>query len=142
MLTKPHTMAIMSSHRSTWVNGHVVSRSLNFLVLPITRSTWIRTLESCLDVSTSPPGSCFFPFVKLGILSVAPRALYIKPSICHYAITNGNLLKKSDSFVICLSDTLPSHPKDKKLMALAGVISIKYFEVLLCHNLTMSVLLL
>ena len=42
------------------------------------------------------------------------------------------LLKKPDSFVICLSDTLPTHPKDKKLMAPAGVIPIKYFEVLLC----------
>ena len=74
MLTKPHTMTIMSSNRSTWVNGNVVCRSLNFLILPITRSTWIRTLENCLDVSTSPPESCFLPFVKHGILSV-PRAL-------------------------------------------------------------------
>ena len=75
LLTKPHTMPIMSSNRSTWVNGNVVCRSLNFLILPITRSTWIYTLESCLDLSISPPESCFFPFVKLGILSVVPRAL-------------------------------------------------------------------
>ena len=57
MLTKPHTMTIMSSNT---VNGTVVCRSLNFLILPITNSTWIHTLESCLDVSTSPPESSFF----------------------------------------------------------------------------------
>ena len=41
------------------------------------------------------------------------------------------LLKKPDSFIICLSDTLPPHSKGKKLMAPAGEIPIKYFEVLL-----------
>ena len=70
MLTKPHTMTIMSSNTSNWVNGNVVCRSLNFLILHITRSTWICTLDSCLDVFSSPPESCFFLFVKLGILKV------------------------------------------------------------------------
>ena len=42
------------------------------------------------------------------------------------------LKKKTDSFIICLSNTLPPHPKDKKRMAPAKVIPIKYFEVLSC----------
>ena len=75
MMTKPCPMTIMSSDRSTWVDGNVVCRSLSFLILPITRSTWIQTLESCLDVSTSPPESCFVLFVKLGTLSAAPRSI-------------------------------------------------------------------
>ena len=99
MLTKPHTMTIMSSNRSTWVNGNVVCRSLNFLILPITRSTWIRTLESCLDVSTSPPESCLFLFVKLGILSVAPRVInssfILKPRSTSIQSSMETLLKKT-----------------------------------------------
>ena len=136
MLTKPHTMTIMSSNRSTWGNGNVVCRRLNFLILPITHCTWIRTLESCLDISTSPSESCFFHFVKLGILSVAARALnssfVLKPRSASIQSPMEILLKKPDSFVICLSDTLPPYPKDKKLIAPAEVIPIKYFEVLLC----------
>ena len=126
MLTKPHTMTIMPSNRSTWVNGNVVCRSLSFLILPITRSTRIRTIESCLDVSTSPPESCFFA-------PSAPNSSFIsKPQSASIQTPMETLLKKLDSFVICLSDTLPSHSKDKKLIAPPGVIPIKYFEVLLC----------
>ena len=117
MLTKSHTKTIMSYNRSTWVNGNVVCRSLNYSILPITQSTWIRTLESCLDVSTSPLESCSFPFVKLGILYVATRALnssfILKPRSASLQSQMEALLKKSDSFVIYLSDTLPPHLPEK-----------------------------
>ena len=39
MLTKPHTMTLISSNRSIFVNGSVVCRSLIFLILPKTCST-------------------------------------------------------------------------------------------------------
>ena len=140
MLTKSHTKTIMSYNRSTWVNGNVVCRSLNYSILPITQSTWICTLESCLDVSTSPLESCSFPFVKLGILYVATRPLnssfILKPRSASIQSRMETLLKKTDSFVICLSGTLPPHPPKnlcyKNVMAPAGVIPIKYIEVLLC----------
>ena len=106
MLTKPHTMTIKSSNRSTLVNGNVVYRSLNFLTLPSACSTWIRTLDSYLNVSTSPTRKLLFPFVKLGILSVAPRALnsyfLLKSRSASIQSPVETLLKKPDSFVICL----------------------------------------
>ena len=147
MLTKPHIVIIMSSNRSTWVNGNVVCRSLNFLILAINSSTRIRTLESCLDISTSLPESCFFPFVKLGMLSIAPRALnssfVLKSQSTSIEWPMETLLKKPDSLVIYLSDTRPPHPKDKKIVAPAGVIfqlnTLKYYHA---YNFTMSVLLL
>ena len=140
MLTKSHTKTIMSYNRSTWVNGNVVCKSLNYSILPITQSTWIRTLEGCLDVSTSPLESCSFPFVKLGILYVATRALIssfiLKPRSASLQSRMETLLKKTYSFVICLSGTLPPHPPKnicyKNVMAPAGVIPIKCIEVLLC----------
>ena len=146
ILTKPHTMTIMSPNRSTWVNGNVVCRSLTFLILPITRSTWIRTFDSCLDLSTYQQKDVFFPFVKLGILSVAPRALnssfILKPWYASIQSPMETLLEKHDSFVIYLSNTLPPHPKDKKLIAPAGVTPIRYLKYYYAYNLTRSVLLL
>ena len=140
MLTKSHIVTIMLSNRCAWFVGNVVCRRLNYSTLPITQSTWIRPLESCLDVSTSTPESCFFPFVKLGILYVATRALnssfILKPRSASIQSRMETLLKKTDSFVICLSGTLPPHPPKnlcyKNVMAPAGVIPIKYIEVLLC----------
>ena len=58
--------------------------------------------------------------------------LYLKPRSASIQSPMEHLLKKPDSFVIYLSDTLPPHPTDKKLIVPAGVIPIKYFEVLLC----------
>ena len=117
MFTKPQAMTIMSSNRSTWVNRNVVCKSLNYSILPITQSTWVRTLDSCLDVSTSPLESCSFPFVKLGILYVATRTLnssfILKPLSASMQSQMETLLKKPDSFVTCLSDTLPPHPPKK-----------------------------
>ena len=40
-------------------------------------------------------------------------------------------MKKPDSLGICLSDTLPHHPNDEELIAPAGLIPIKYFDILL-----------
>ena len=117
MLTKSHIVTIMSSNRCAWFVGNVVCRRLNYSALPITQSTWICPLESCLDVSTSTPESCFFPFVKLGILYVATRALnssfILKPRSASLQSQMETLLKKSDSFVIYLSDTLPPHLPEK-----------------------------
>ena len=117
MFTKSHTMTIMPSNRSTWVNRNVVCKSLNYSILPITQSTWVRTLDSCLDVSTSPLESCSFPFVKLGILYVATRTLnssfILKSLSASMQSQMETLLKKPDSFVTCLSDTLPPHPPKK-----------------------------
>ena len=135
MLTKPHAMTIISSNRSIWVNGNVACASLNFLILPITRSTWICTLESRLDESTSSSESCSFPFVKLGILRFASKALTssfaLKPRSASIQPTVETLMKKPDSLGICLSDTLPHHPNDEELIAPAGLIPIKYFDILL-----------
>ena len=117
MFTKPQAMTIMSSNRSTWVNRNVVCKSLNYSILPITQSTWVRTLDSCLDVSTSPLESFSFPFVKLGILYVATRTLnssfILKSLSASMQSQMETLLKKPDSFVTCLSDTLPPHPPKK-----------------------------
>ena len=117
MFTKPQAMTIMSSNRSTWVNRNVVCKSLNYSILPITQSTWVRTLDSCLDVSTSPLESCSFPFVKLGILYVATRTLnssfILKSLSASIQSRMETSLKKPDSFVTCLSDTLPPHPPKK-----------------------------
>ena len=66
MLTKPRTMTLISSNRSASGDSNIVRRSLNFLILPIRRFTWIGTLQSYLDVSNLLPKSWFFPFLKRG----------------------------------------------------------------------------
>ena len=43
-----------------------------FFKRPITHSTWIRTFAICLVNSTSFCDSCGLPFVKAGIVNLAP----------------------------------------------------------------------
>ena len=52
-LTHPEIIIITLSSKSTCCIGTVVCRYRNFFNRPITLSTCMRTLESCLEVSTS-----------------------------------------------------------------------------------------
>ena len=130
-----YTMTIMSFNRSTWVNGNVVCRSLNFITstyntFHMDLYTW--ELSWCIHF---PTRKVFFPFVKLGILSVALRALnssfILKPWPASIQSPMKTLLKKLDSFVICVYQTL-YHPIPKiKNIAPARVIPIKYWSIIL-----------
>lgn len=131
----PHTITTSSSI-STWDTGITVCKILKFFHRPMTRSTWILTRDSCLDVSTSSADSCFLPLVKWGIRRMAPQAASssrIKNHLSAKTSSIGsNSSRKPDSLVICLSETRPPHPGDNNKIAPAGVMAIKYFKILLC----------
>ena len=91
---------------------------MNFLNLPITLSTCMRTCAICLDISTSLAVSGFFPSVKAAILNTAPNVAsssYTKNSRSARTQFPGESMSRNPEFnVINLSDARPPHPADKK----------------------------
>ena len=134
-LTHPEIIVITLSRKSTCI-GTVVCRYQNFFNHPFTLPTCMHTLESCLEVSTSHWVNCDFPFVKQGILRTAPvnaiSSWRLKPLSARTRSLKVNFLRNSDCKFICLSDTRPFHPDERKLIRPVWVTPTKYLIVLLC----------
>ena len=132
-LTHPEIIIITLSSKSTCCIGTVVCRYRNFFNRPITLSTCMRTLESCLEVSTSHWDNCDFPFVKQGILRTAPAdalsSWRLKPLSARKRSPKVNFFRNPDCKVIYLSDARPNHPDERKLTRPVGVTPTKYLIV-------------
>ena len=135
-LTHSEIIIITLSSKSTCCIRNVVCRYRNFFNRPITYSTCMRTLESCLEVSTSHWDNCDFPFVKQGILRTAPAdalsSWRLKPLSARKRSPKVNFFRNPDCKVIYLSDARPNHPDERKLTRPVGVTPTKYLIVLLC----------
>ena len=79
----------------------------------------MRTLKSCFELSTSYWDNCDFPFVKQGILRTATgdaiSSWKLKPLSARKRSPKVNFLRNPNLKVICLSDTRPPYPDERKL---------------------------
>ena len=79
----------------------------------------MRTLKSCFELSTSYWDNCDFPFVKQGILRTATgdaiSSWKLKPLSARKRSPKVNFLRNPNRKVICLSDTRPPYPDERKL---------------------------
>ena len=82
-----------------------------FFSRPISRSTWIRTLERRLDSSTSFTKNCFFPLVNEGISNFAPyntrSSLMVKARSARITSPFSSLSRKPQLLVIHQSHARP-----------------------------------
>ena len=111
----------------------IILKSFNLLM---TSSMWILTSDIFRDFSTSYADICDFPQVKFGIVRKAPYVANSSSMVNPlFARTCCNFSKNLLLIVSSLSDTLPTQPCERKLIAPAGVMPIKYLQLWGCLQL-------
>ena len=142
-LAHPEIITITLSNNSTCCIGTVVCRYRNFFNRPITLSTCMVKLGSCLEVSTSHWDNFDFSFAKQGILRTAPAdtisSWSLKPLSARTRSPKFNFLRNPDSKVVCLSDTCPPHSDERKLTRPVGVTQQNIWLCCYVYSLTRSV---